>query len=69
MNIYKNIKTGKILKMSESAYNILGKNDHLNIIPYELPKVEKPNVLKEIEAQKTIIEPKKRGRNAKVQVK
>jgi hypothetical protein len=69
MNVYKNIKTGKILRMSESAYNSLGKNDHINIIPYEIPKVEKPNILIEIEEQKTIIQPKKRGRNAKMQIK
>ena len=63
--IYRNIKNGKILKMSDVAYSFLGKQDQEDIKPYEKPKVEIPNVLKEITENK-IIQPKKRGRYAKV---
>jgi hypothetical protein len=66
--IYRNIKNGKILKMSESAYSFLGKQDQEDIKPYEKPNVEIPNVLKEIKqtTENQIIQPKKRGRHAKV---
>lgn len=67
MWLYRNIKSGKIISMSESAYNFLTKKDHEDIKPYEKPEVKVPDVLKEsIQSQSIAQVGKKRGRHAKV---
>lgn len=66
MGLYRNIKSGKIISMSESAYNFLTKNDHEDIKPYEKPEVKIPDVLKTIQSQSIAQVGKKRGRHAKV---
>lgn len=67
MGLYKSIKSGKIISMSESAYKYLTKQDTNDFLPYEKPEVKIPDVLKEtIQSQSTIQVGKKRGRHAKV---
>lgn len=67
MGLYRNIKSGKLISMSESAYSFLTKNDYDVIKPYEKPEIKVPDVLKEtIQSQSIVQVGKKRGRHAKV---
>ncbi len=63
MPLYQSIKTQKIVKMSLTAYDYLGKKDQAEFKEFERVAVKIPDVLKpKIEVK----EVKKRGRNAKV---